>query len=59
MDNNEQLIEAGTSSTLYIDRFSNQTPEAQAAEVLSGIIRITNISEEQTSESVEEQVNHF
>lgn len=57
MDNNEQLIEAGTSSTLYIDRFFNQTPEAQAAEVLSGIIRITNISEEQTSESVEEQVN--
>ena len=57
MDNNEQLIEAGTSSTLDMDRFSEQTPEAQAAEVLSGIIRITNISEEQTSESVEEQVN--
>lgn len=57
MDNNEQLIEAGTSSTLYIDRFFNQTPEAQAAEVLSDIIRIANVSEEQTSESVEEEVN--
>lgn len=61
MDNNEQLIEAGTSSTLDTDRFFNQTPEAQAAEVLNdiinGVIRITNISEEQTSESVEEQVN--
>lgn len=44
MDNNEQLIEAGTSSTLEMDRFYNQTPEAQAAE-------------EQTSESVEEEVN--
>ena len=57
MDNNEQLIEAGTSSTLDMDRFFEQTPEAQAAEVLSDIIRVTNVSEEQTSESVEEQVN--
>lgn len=57
MDNNEQLIEAGTSFTLDMDRFLNQTPEAQAAEVLSDIIRITNVSEEQTSESVEEEVN--
>lgn len=57
MDNNEQLIEAGTSSTLEMDRFYNQTPEAQAAEVLNDIIRITNVSEEQTSESVEEEVN--
>lgn len=61
MDNNEQLIEAGTSSTLDMDRFSEQTPEAQAAEVLNDIIndviRITNVSEEQTSESVEEEVN--
>lgn len=57
MDNNGQLIEAGTSSTLAMGRFYNQTPEAQAAEVLSEIIRITNVSEEQTSESVEEEVN--
>lgn len=57
MDNNEQLIEAGTSSTLEMDRFYNQTPESQAAEVLSDIIRIANVSEEQTSESVEEEVN--
>ncbi len=57
MDNNEQLIEAGTSFTLEMDRFYNQTPEAQAAEVLNDIIRITNVSEEQTSESVEEEVN--
>lgn len=57
MDNNEQLIEAGTSSTLDMDRFSEQTLEAQAAEVLNDIIRITNVSEEQTSESVEEEVN--
>lgn len=57
MDNNEQLIEAGTSSTLDMDRFSEQTPEAQAAEMLSDIIRIANVSEEQTSESVEEEVN--
>mgnify|MGYP007068543562 CR=1 FL=1 len=42
MDNNEQLIEAGTSSTLDMDRFSEQTPEAQVAEVLNDIIRITN-----------------
>lgn len=59
MDNNEQLIEAGTSSTLDMDRFSEQTPEAQAAEVLSDIIRITNVSEEQTSESTEEEVNQI
>lgn len=45
MDNNEQLIEAGTSSTLEIDRFYNQTPEAQAAEVLSDIIRIANVND--------------
>lgn len=57
MDNNEQLIEAGTSFTLEMDRFYNQTPEAQAAEVLSDIISITNVSEEQTSESVEEEFN--
>lgn len=57
MDNNEQLIEAGTSFTLEMDRFYNQTPEAQAAEVLNDIIRVTNVSEEQTSESVEEEVN--
>ena len=61
MNNNEQLIEAGTSSTLDMDRFFSQTPEAQAAEVLNDIIndviRITNVSEEQTSESVEEEVN--
>lgn len=57
MDNNEQLIEAGTSSTLDTDGFFSQAPEAQAAEVLSDIIRITNVSEEQTSESVEEEVN--
>lgn len=50
MDNNEQLIEAGTSSTLDMDRSSEQTPEAQAAEVLNDIIRITNVSNEQTSE---------
>lgn len=57
MDNNEQLIEAGTGSTLYMDRFSNQTPETQAAEMLSDIIRTANVSEGQTSESVEEEVN--
>lgn len=57
MDNNEQLIEAGTSFTLEMARFYNQIPEAQAAEVLNDIIRITNVSEEQTSESVEEEVN--
>ena len=45
MDNNEQLIEAGTSSTLDMDRFSEQTPEAQVAEVLSDIIRITNVND--------------
>ncbi len=56
MDNNEQLIEAGTSSTLEMDRFYNQTPESQAAEVLSDIIRITNVSEEQTSEVEESHV---
>ena len=44
MDNNEQLIEAGTSITLDMDRFFNQTPESQAAEVLNDIIRITNVS---------------
>lgn len=45
MDNNEQLIEAGTSITLDMDRVYNQTPEAQAAEVLSDIIRITNVND--------------
>lgn len=45
MDNNEQLIEAGTSFTLEMDRFYNQTPEAQAAEVLSDIIRIANVND--------------
>lgn len=45
MDNNEQLIEAGTSSTLEMDRFYNQTPEAQAAEVLNDIIRIANVND--------------
>lgn len=57
MDNNEQLIEAGTSPTLDTDGFFSQAPEAQAAEVLSDIIRITNVSNEQTSEPVEEEVN--
>lgn len=45
MDNNEQLIEAGTSITLDMDRFFNQTPESQAAEVLSDIIRIANVND--------------
>lgn len=45
MDNNEQLIEAGTSSTPDMDRFSEQTPEAQVAEVLSDIIRIANVND--------------
>lgn len=45
MDNNEQLIEAGTSFTLEMDRFYNQTPESQAAEVLSDIIRIANVND--------------
>ena len=57
MDNNEQLIEAGTSPALDTDGFFSQAPEAQAAEVLSDIIRITNVSEEQTGESVEEEAN--
>lgn len=45
MDNNEQLIEAGTSITLDMDRFFNQTPESQAAEMLSDIIRIANVND--------------
>lgn len=45
MDNNEQLIEAGTSSTLDTDGFFSQAPEAQAAEAPSDIIRITNVSD--------------
>lgn len=45
MDNNEQLIEAGTSITLDIDRFFNQTPESQAAEALSDIIRTANVND--------------
>lgn len=45
MDNNEQLIEAGTSSTLDTDGFFSQAPEAQAAEVLNDIIRIANVND--------------
>lgn len=52
MDNNEQLIEAGTSFTLETDRVYDQTPEAQAAEALSDIIRTVNVND--TPISVEE-----
>lgn len=45
MDNNEQLIEAGTSSTLDTDGFFSQAPEAQAAEVPNDIIRIANVND--------------
>lgn len=45
MDNNEQLIEAGTGITLDTDRFFNQTPESQSAETPSDIIGIADVND--------------